>query len=262
MKTFYIKTIILTGLLSLACTTKVSEWVLLNSLPDSYLLVYYHKTPLSESVRIRNRELAEKIKPANIQFRMLLKENIGESYYALVYNNRLFSEYADYKELAGITFSPLRNKIASELMAGKLCVMLYLKSGNQEKDEKGLQIIKKTVASSPFGEIIPIMELSRNSIDEKHFVSMLLNVESDLKDISEPMLFGVFGRFRVLEPLLANGISEENIDLMIDFLTADCSCLIKDDLPGINILFDGTWENPMPAMVNRILDENPQLVHH
>jgi hypothetical protein len=180
----------------------------------------------------------------------------------MYYNNRVFSEYADYKELDGIAFSPLRNKIASELMSGKLCVMLYLNCGIQEKDAKGLQIIRKTVAVSPFGEIIPVVELKRNSIEEKHLVSMLLNVESDLKDISEPMLFGVFGRFRVLEPLLANGISEENINLMIDFLTADCSCLIKDDLPGINILFDGTWDNPLPAMVNRILDENPLLVHH
>lgn len=262
MKPLYIKTLILAGLLSLACTTKVSEWVLLNSLPDSYLLVYYHKTPLSESIRNQNKEVAEKLKTANIRFRTLLKEDIREPHYTLIYDNRVFSEYADYKELNGIAFSPMRNKIASELMAGKLCAMLYLKSGNPEKDEKGLQVLRKTIATSPFGEIITVVELNRNSVEEKHLVSMLLNVESDLKDIREPMLFGVFGRFRVLEPLLAGGISEENINLMIDFLTADCSCLIKDDLPGINILFDGTWDNPLPAMVNRILDENPELVHH
>jgi len=262
MKPVQIKTIILAGLLSLACTTKVSEWVLLNSLPDKYLLVLYHKTPLTESVRNQNREFSEKISSANVVFRTLSRENIVEPYYALYYNDRLFSEYHNYSELEGIAFSPLRNKIAAELMSGKLGVMLYLKCGNEEKDERGLKIIRNTVSSSPFGEIIPVIELGRNNPEEKHLVSMLLNVESDLKDINEPMLFGVFGRFRVLEPLLAKGISEENIDLMIDFLTADCSCLIKDDLPGINILFDGSWENPLPAMANRILDENPELLHH
>lgn len=261
MKPFCIKTLILTGLLSLACTTKVSEWVLLNSFPDSYLLVFYNKGPLQEADREINKQLALKLKSANVQFRTMTKESTGP-HYALYYDSRLFSEYADYKELNGIAFSPLRNKIASELMAGKLCVMVYLKCGNPEKDEKGMEVLKKTVAVSPFGGIIPIMELDRNNIEEKHLVSMLLNVESDLKDIREPMLFGVFGRFRVLEPLLANGISEENINLMIDFFTADCSCVIKDDLPGINILFDGTWENPLPAMVNKILDDNPLLVHH
>jgi len=48
---------------------------------------------------------------------------------------------------------------------------------------------------------------------------------------------------------------------MINFLTADCSCLIKDDLPGINILYNGKWENPHTALVNKIMDENPDLEH-
>jgi hypothetical protein len=76
------------------------------------------------------------------------------------------------------------------------------------------------------------------------------------------MLFGIFGRFTALEPLLAKGISQENINLMIDFLTADCSCLIKDNLPGVNILYKSSWENPSPAMVNSILETNPSLLHH
>jgi hypothetical protein len=85
----------------------------------------------------------------------------------------------------------------------------------------------------------------------------LLNVEDDLKTIPEPMLFGIFGRFKALEPLLGKGITEENIRLMIDFLTADCSCLIKDNLPGTDILFTNNWDNPTTALVNKILDENP-----
>jgi hypothetical protein len=146
-------------------------------------------------------------------------------------------------------------------MAGKLCVMLFLRSGEKEKDEAGLLNIRKSVASSPFGRIIAVVELERNNPEEQHLVSMLLNVESDLKNIREPMLFGVFGRFRVLEPLVFKGISEENIRLMIDFFTADCSCVIKDDLPGISILAGSDWENPVPALVNKIIDDNPKLEH-
>ena len=86
--------------------------------------------------------------------------------------------------------------------------------------------------------------------------------EDDLKGISEPMLFGIFGRFKALEPLVGKGISDENIKLMINFLTADCSCLIKDNLPGTDILFTNNWENPATALVNKILDENPHLLHH
>lgn len=254
--------LILAGCICLACSTKVSEWILLNSLPDQYNLVYYHNTNHTENIRQQISRISDKIKTGNIQFKSILRKDITKPYFALYYKNNLFTEYNDLKELEDLIISPLREKIASELMSGKLCVMLYLKTDNKEKDERGLQIIRKTIESSPFGEIITVVELSRNSIEEKHFVSMLLNVESDLKSINEPMLFGVFGRFRALEPLLSKGISEENINLMINFLTADCSCLIKDNLPGTTILFTNKWENPAPALVNKILDKNPSLIHH
>ena len=261
MKYIYIRIIIVAALLSLACTTKVSEWVLLNSLPNEYTLVYFHKSPLSETEKQQNTEACNYIKSANIQFRSVLKKDINQPYYGLYYENRFFSRHNDIREIQNLTSSPVREKIAMELMAGKLCVMLYLKTGVKEKDDAGMKMVRQAIAASPFGKIIPVIELSRNNIDEKHFVSMLLNVESDLKDIKEPMLFGIFGRFKALEPLLGKGITEENINLMISFLTADCSCLIKDNLPGTDILFSGNWENPAPALVNKILDENPSLLH-
>lgn len=261
MKAALIKIFVLTGLLSLPCTTKVSEWVLLNALPGQYTLVYYHKVPVSDNNRMINAGISDKIKTANIQVRDVAKEDIDKPYYALYFKNRLFSKYSDPKELDNLTVSPLREKIHREIMSGKLCVMLFLKTDNPAKDEKSLQLVKKTIDASPFGSVITLAELSRNTIDEKHFASMLLNVESDLKNINEPMLFGIFGRFKALEPLVSKGITEENINLMINFLTADCSCLIQDNLPGTDILFTDSWENPATALVNRILDENPTLMH-
>jgi hypothetical protein len=262
MKAAHLRILILSGILSLACTTKVSEWVLLNSEANNYILAYYHKDPVVEGIKKQNEEIGREISSANIQFRTVLRKDIEKPYYALIYRNRLFSTYSSYTELKNLSVSPLREKIASELMSGMLCTMLYLKTGNPEKDDSALRTIKGTVAASPYREVLSVTELDRNSPDEKHFVSMLLNVESDLKEINEPMLFGIFARFKALEPLLAKGISAENINLMIDFLTADCSCLIKDNLPGTDILFTNNWENPLPALVNRILDENPALLHH
>jgi len=262
MKPVYLRILVLSGILSMACTTKVSEWVLLNSEANNYLLVYYHKDPVTEPVKKQNEQIGREINSANIQFRSILRNDIEKPYYALIYGNRLFSTYNNHSELKNLSVSPLREKIASELMSGMLCVMLYLKTGNPEKDAPASEIIKRTVAASPFREVVSVRELDRSSTEEKHFVSMLLNVENDLKEINEPMLFGIFARFKALEPLLARGISTENINLMIDFLTADCSCLIKDNLPGTDILFTNNWENPLPALVNRILDENPALLHH
>jgi len=262
MKPLYLKILIISAFLSIACTTKVSEWVLLNALPNQYTLVYFHNKPESETEKKQNLSLVETIKSANIQFQSVGKNDIVKPYYALYYEKRLFTRYNEWAELKGLTSSPLREKIASEIMAGKLCVLLYLSTGNKAKDDHGLTIVKKALDSSPYKEIITISELSRNNVQESHFISMLLNVEDDLKTIPEPMLFGVFGKFKALEPLLGKGITEENIRLMIDFLTADCSCLIQDDLPGTDILYTGKWDNPSTALVNKILDENPELMHH
>lgn len=257
----FLKILIFGALLSFPCTTKVSEWVLLNTLPADYTLLYFHKEQLGENEIKRNSEISKNINGANIRFRSILKKDITKPYYGLYYNDRLFSKYEETDGLSNLIYSPLREKIAKELMEGKLCVLLYLTTGIKEKDDKGIHIVKQTIEKSPFGKIITVIELCRNDKTEKHFVNMLLNVEDDLKFINDPMLFGIFGRFKALEPLVSKGISEENINLMISFLTADCSCLIKDDLPGTDILYINKWENPAVALVNKILDENPLLQH-
>lgn len=262
MKTSALKIVLTAAVISMACTTKVSEWFLLNAAPDKYLLVYNHNGNISEKETKQNQELGVQAEKSNFLFRTQRNEGLNQSYYALYYNNRLLTEYRNNEALSAVITSPLRKKIADELMEGQLCVMLFLKTGKPEKDEKRLDAVKNAISSSPFRDVITLVELDRNSLEEKYFVSMILQVEDDLKGINEPMLFGIFGRFRALEPLLANGISEENIRLMIDFLTADCSCLIKDNLPGMSILCEASWENPGPALVNRILDENPGLIHH
>jgi len=259
IKRKFLAVILLAAFISLACTTRVSEWVLLNSAAHQYSLIYFHNGSVSESVKKQNQELAEGISTSNIQFKSVSMQEIAEPYYGLYYEGRFFSKYKTVDNLKGLTRSPLRDKVAAELMAGKLCVMLYLKTDNKEKDEKGLNTLRSTIESSPFGKIITVVELSRNSREEHHFASLLLNVEDDLKDIQEPMLFGIFGRFKALEPLLGRGITEENINLMIDYFTAECSCLIKDDLPGTDILSPDQWENPQTALLNKIIDDNPSL---
>lgn len=261
MKSLSVKFIILAGIICLACTTKVSEWVLLNAESGRYTLVYLHKNEATEKIKADNATLSKSMNAANINFKDVIREDASQPYYALYYESRLFTRYDSPDQMRGLVSSPLREKIAGEIIKGKLCVMLYLKSGIKEKDEKRLAELKNAVVSSPFSAIIPIVELDRTDPAEKHFISLLLNVESDLKSIKEPMLFGIFGKFKALEPLVAGGITPENINYMIDFLTADCSCLIKDNLPGTDILYPDKWDSPATAMVNAILDANPSLIH-
>jgi hypothetical protein len=258
-----LKMVTIAALLSLSCTTKVSEWVLLNAPAERYHLVRYLEGAGSPAELKQAADLGKRLQGANAVVRTENKSGgSGPSVpWALWYGKRLFSGYSQVNSLAGLETSPLREKIAGELMAGKLCVMLYLKTGDPVKDNPFALVVRQAAEGSPFSTILPVVELDRNDPAEKHFIAMLLDVEEDLESLSEPMLFGIFGRFRVLEPLVGRGITRENIDLMVDFFTADCSCIIKEDLPGISILYKGSWENPAPALVNPILDRFPALQH-
>lgn len=257
----YLKIVLLVAIAGLACTTKVSEWVLLNAPADRYMLVYHHNGDISDAVKLQHIQMEKNITAANLSFVTKNEPGAQKPYYTLHYNQRIFMQTGDFAEITKLVTSPVREEVSADLMKGNLCVLLFLKSGVAEKDEPGLRMVREALTASPFRDIITLKEIDRNSKDEKHLVSLLLHVENDLKDIQEPMLFGVFGRFRVLEPLLAKGITKENIGLMISFFTADCSCVIKDDLPGMSMLTLTNWADPLPAKVNPILDSNPALIH-
>ena len=94
------KILILTAILSLACTTKVSEWVLLNAPADQYTLIYFYSGQINETARDQNASIDREIKPANIEFRSVEKKDIIQPYYTLYYGNRLFRRYNDPKDLA------------------------------------------------------------------------------------------------------------------------------------------------------------------
>src|SRR5512133_512134 len=114
----------------------------------------FYNGSLTETLKKQNLAISESIKSANIQLKTINRKDIKEPYWGLYYEDRLISRADNPDEFKNLTTSPLREKIATELMSGKLCVMVYLKSDNKEKDEKGLQSLHNALATSPFGKII------------------------------------------------------------------------------------------------------------
>ena len=157
MKVVYVKMVVLAALISLACTTRVSEWMLINALPDQYTLVCFHNGTLTETLKKQNQDVVAGIRTANIQFKTATRQDAKTPYYGLFYRNRLFSQYNNPAEIRDLTSSPLRENVAAELVAGKLCVMVYLKTDNKDKDQRGLETLRKAVESSPFSSIIPVL---------------------------------------------------------------------------------------------------------
>ena len=69
-----------------------------------------------------------------------------------------------------------------------------------------------------------------------------MHMESDLKDLKDkPMFFPVFGKGRALEPLIGEGIDEDNVLDYCSYITGACSCEVKKQNPGIDLLTRLDW---------------------
>jgi hypothetical protein len=73
---------------------------------------------------------------------------------------------------------------------------------------------------------------------------MLLNLEDDLLNDefnNKPMHFPVFGKGRVLPPLIGAGINKENALGDCSYLCGPCSCQVKNQNPGMDLLIKADW---------------------
>ena len=171
--------------------------------------------------------------------------------------------------------SPVRKEIEKRLLEGTSIVWLFLGSGDQENDDAAFELLKaeleKMQSSLQLPEIDPAdfaelsvapealklefsaLRVARDDPAERMLVEMLLSVESDLRDeqfVNQPMAFPVFGRGRALYALLGNGIQPATIEDACRFLVGECTCTIKGQNEGMDLLMAVDWERYVePAMM-------------
>lgn len=174
--------------------------------------------------------------------------------------------------------SSARREVVSRLLSGESAVWVLIESGNKEKDDRAMIEIEKAIAKAeaelkiPDGVLtvaearkvsagnerdlnatlrssIPLkikfsfVRIARSNPEEAIFREMLLHMESDLEEFrNEPMVFPVFGRGRALEPLIARGINCANIFEHSSYFCGACSCEIKNQNPGVDLLISSNWE--------------------
>ena len=162
--------------------------------------------------------------------------------------------------------SPIRKEIARRILEGESAVWVLLESGVQQQDDAAARILETQLnkmeetleISVPEEDVIvdmaytqvnsdprvkfSMVRLSRKDPSEQIFVQMLLHTELDLKTISKPMAFPIFGRGRVLYALVGDGINEDNIEMACSFLVGWCSCEVKYLNPGVDLLMSVNWD--------------------
>lgn len=164
-----------------------------------------------------------------------------------------------------ILHSPVREQIAQRLSSGQSAVWIFIPSGNATQDAAALKLLnarmtvnreRLTVPTAEELEIEPailarskiplrieftIVTLERKDSREAFLLESLMKSESEL-DATQPLAFPVFGRGRVLYALVGAGIISENIDAACQFMAGPCSCQVKNQNPGFDLLINSDWD--------------------
>ena len=167
--------------------------------------------------------------------------------------------------------SPARRELVKRILGGDSAVWIFIESGDKVKDDAAEKILVQRLAhlettlqlpgsnESDIDTLFPpeisdddpanhpsvrfsVLRIAKHDPDERVFVAMLLNIESDLRERVEPITIPIFGRGRTYFALAGAGINDETIDLSCQFLTGACSCEVKVQNPGADMLIQANWD--------------------
>lgn len=179
--------------------------------------------------------------------------------------NPIWAGSLDEENINRLYDSPARNRIREELQSGRTSLFLVLSSSRGEADLEKLeateaileQAEKEIYITAPGTDINgnPIRnpdfshtELSFGAIfidrmdpREEVLARILLGTEQDLWDYDMPIAFPLFGRGRILYALVGEGINKGMVYQACNAVTGWCSCVVKDDNPGTDLLIAADW---------------------
>jgi len=249
-----------------ACDTPVYRYALENWPADNYRATVLHRGPLPADQQRLVDHLKERAASANVTVQVIdlgrpAQADVPERLRAidlsagpaLVVNYPTATKIeadawsgplsADAVEM--LFDSPARREAARRLRAGET-VWLLLESGQKADDEAAAKVVGENRPAVPASAVL---RLRRDDPAERLLVRTLLASEPDLAGRTEPMAFPVFGRGRVLYALVGAGITAENVRQAGAFLGGDCSCTVKRDNPGTDLLLTADWGDVKTAAV-------------
>jgi hypothetical protein len=168
--------------------------------------------------------------------------------------------------------SPMRRYVADKILDGASAVWILLECGDAELDDAAAQMLESnlracaaslTLPELPNEELInalttdggpvsplridfPMLRLPADTKEESAFRQMLLHSEDDLENYqAAPMAFPIYGRGRILYALVGAGLNARNIRVANTFITGACSCEIKAENPGLDLLLLTEWDDEL-----------------
>ncbi|MFH1921417.1 MAG: hypothetical protein ABIP48_16250 [Planctomycetota bacterium] len=153
-------------------------------------------------------------------------------------------------------------KVALELIAQAKSGEIAVESGFPEPDPSQLLPPAQTAGEapaedaprveeppSPGGVKVELLKLARSDATEKWLIQSLTVMEPDLEELADqPMIFFAYGRGRAMPPYVGKGVTIDNLIGELQFLGSACSCFVKEQNPGADLLMQWDWEATADAM--------------
>ena len=173
--------------------------------------------------------------------------------------------------LQNLVDSPARRAVLAHLSRGVCGVFVLVRSGDAKADKAAYDMAIKEVAwlekklklpvqskegpqlryPLPLIVSFPIIVLDPTLPEEAAFKQLLLATEDGLDQVKGPILFAMFGRGRVLGSLSGDELNAEMLRNVAKFLGRECSCLLKELNPGVDMLMAAEWTAIFDQMYDR-----------
>ena len=163
--------------------------------------------------------------------------------------------------------SPLRVELGKRLTSGDAIVWLVLQSAKDEAANKRVQemLLVETgklsqslelpegiglPGSELFSEVPLLLKFStlqfaRDDADEDYLLQMLAGLQPEAFEDDEPLVVPIFGRGRALEVVPASQLTPALLRDLTGFLCAACSCQVKEQNPGFDLLLNMNWDREL-----------------
>ncbi len=162
--------------------------------------------------------------------------------------------------------SPVRSELSRRLLSGDSIVWLMVRSPDEARNEAVRKLVNEQCrilsseiqlpegiglpGSELFSEVplflkFSLLEIDRDDSREQFLLKVFENFQSAAFRQGEPILVPVFGRGRALEVIPADGVDEQLMGDLTSFLCGACSCQVKEQNPGFDLLLSANWDREL-----------------
>lgn len=172
----------------------------------------------------------------------------------------LWSGALDDASLETMIDSPKRREIVAHLLKGTAVIWLVVETDDQTKNA-ALGSLLETESERMVNDIIIPAGIGKDGVDVRSSLpievsfatvkvkqddpaeAILMRLLTNGEKLVEPTLYPVFGRARALASMPAKTVNKDLLDETGRFICGACSCQVKAQNPGFDLLVKANWES-------------------